>query len=124
MEEDIKILEKEIAFLKTAYDISCKKCWKENCLNCAMIVVHKEKTPKIIQYTENLLKRYKELEKGCKTCVIRNDLNDYVENSIPISVIQNKKDELEGQRDKVKNIDEYDRCIGKIEVLQELLEER
>ena len=44
---------------------------------------------------------------------------------IPKSKLKEKIEELEKQRDKVKifkNIDEYDRCVGKIEALQELLE--
>ena len=49
-------------------------------------------------------------------------LND---NYIFKSKVIEKIEELEKQRDKVKifkNIDEYDRCVGKIEALQELLE--
>ena len=41
----------------------------------------------------NLLTRYKQLEEGCKTCVIREDLHNYVENSIPKSKIKEKIDE-------------------------------
>ena len=42
---------------------------------------------------EKVVDENNELKEGCKTCVIRNDLNEYVENSIPISVIQNRRNE-------------------------------
>ena len=80
---------------------------------------------------ENLLKRYKELEEGCKTCVIRNDLNEYVENSIPISVIQNKIDELDEENHNeyltnyygAKQPNRMKELEYKKQVLQELLQE-
>jgi hypothetical protein len=79
---------------------------------------------------EKLIEENNELKEGCKTCVIRNDLNDYVENSIPISVIQNKIDELEPQvhllqpNAKPCELMREFKVEGALNVLQELLEER
>ena len=46
-------------------------------------------------YTEyyKMKTKIRQLEEGCKTCVIRDDLHDYVENSIPKSKIKEKFDE-------------------------------
>lgn len=117
MEEDIKILEK---IREESINAAANAC------TGAMSNIWRREA----QAIENLLKRYKELEEGCKTCIIRNDLNDYVENSISISVIQNKKRELEKKKEYLW--DEYDESVVEvmcryscaIQVLQELLEER
>lgn len=96
MEEDIKILEEFIKDVIPEYTetyVNGKK------VRINLIEIEPKPSKKTAQAIENLLKRYKELEEGCKTCVIRNDLNDYVENSIPISVIQNKLEQNKAKTD-------------------------
>ena len=80
---------------------------------------------------ENLIKGYRELEKSHKALsenpewlkhywIGRKEVDDYWK-----SKVKEKIEELEKQRDNVKifkNIDEYDRCVGKIEALLELME--
>jgi DNA-binding protein H-NS len=113
MEEDIKILEE---MLKDKEQIIKYHCWIGT---------------KSIDAIENLLKRYKELEEENKKYPIK--LNDeiyrrVIENAqkefIPISVIQNKKRELEEERSnkltKNDGWDEYREYA--IEVLEDILE--
>ena len=78
---------------------------------------------KLIEYYEQRIKQLEEENQLLLNSKIGVDLSfdDY----IPVSLVKEKIEELEKQRDKVKifkNIDEYDRCVGKIEALQELLE--
>lgn len=82
---------------------------------------------KEIEALETVLNYIKELQKERDGIYADyQDLGKAYYDSIPKQVIRDKIEELEQQRDNVKifkNIDEYDRCIGKIEVLKELLEE-
>lgn len=62
-EEDIKEIERELRFLESANDISCKECWKDSCINCAMIIFFKDKMPKLTKNLSDLLQAYKDQEK-------------------------------------------------------------
>ena len=82
---------------------------------------------------ENLLKRYKELKADNYECNnIISEQIDIIKNSIPISVIQNKIKATEKEIDDLMengdvyndNVSTYNDLKLKIEVLQELLEER
>ena len=120
--------------------ITCDICWSEVQAIENLVKQYKELKKHISFYEKNesykakIIELEKENSRLYERAVIaednlkqvKNELRDYVYNSIPTSVIQEKVEELEEQRDNIKifkNIDEYDRCIGKIEVLQEILEE-
>ena len=99
MEENIKILESHINQLKEFED-----------------------EQELVLALENLIKGYRELKEGCKTCVIRDDLHEYVENSIPKSKIKEKIEEIKNKFGSVNGWDsEFNYAI---EVLQELMEDK
>ena len=115
MEEDIKILEE---YLEEARD-------ENSFTDCEGLF-----EDKFFISLDKLLKRYKELEEENKTYIAQ--LNGaFNRGFIPISVIQNKIDELEHEKFKrtqlgvflLKNF-ENQRLLAQLQVLQELLEER
>ena len=119
VEEAINVVKNDIYDLKGFLTESEKIKWQkaiETVLNYI-----KELEEEKDKLKEGLVKRItycNELEKD-----LFENCENYVVNK---SKIRDKIEELEKQRDNVKifkNIDEYDRCIGKIQVLKELLEE-
>lgn len=72
---------------------------------------------KAIDIILNLVKKLKE---NCKKCIIRDELDEYVNNSIPVQKI---KDKIEGIQEEGYWLFTTDRDSDKcVEVLQELLE--
>lgn len=128
MEEDIKILE-ELS-KKTIVDI----------LGYSRFVLRSEYRLPL----ENLLKRYKELEEketekflkvledNSKTTLVKEvmELRAKLQDYVPISVIQNKKNEYEKMLKATYTDPTYSgdnrrrECLEALQVLQELLEER
>ena len=122
MEEDIKTVE------ELKYQLIMRNREIENDRDNEVLMSFYEERAEQIQAIENLLKGYRELEEenknlskdyydlGSNYC----DLDEKCKNSIPISVIQNKMDELEN------TIDMGEEWYTKqyiIDVLKELLEE-
>ena len=88
----------------------------------------------ILSDHKRVLKENKDLKENCKKCIIRDELDEYVNNSIPVQKIKDKveelykedrelTEELEKPDSNFKNIDRnLKRIKNKIDVLQELLE--
>ena len=101
-------------------------------LHCALtnkdFETQKQQFQIVNAYIKQLEEENKKLKKVKSDELIINNpwLFEYLNESyIFKSKVIKKIEELENQRDKVKifkNIDEYDRCVGKIEALQEILE--
>ena len=77
---------------------------------------------------QEVCNKNKELEKNCKKCVVRDRLNEYVENTIPKSLIKEKIEEIKEKDKKYKTYtkDGRENFITEylaIPILQELLGE-
>ena len=70
MEEDIKILEERITMLKRHI-----KYYEES--DCKTDIYYQ--LVKECKALETLIKGYRELKENCKTCVVRDDLHSYIE---------------------------------------------
>lgn len=77
----------------------------------------------VLEEREADKKRIKELEESCKDCIIREELDDYVSNSITVQKVIDKMEKLNKE---IKNDDEVE-AIFKIkqqQILQEILEDK
>nr|DAL05992.1 MAG TPA: hypothetical protein [Caudoviricetes sp.] len=77
---------------------------------------------KAIDIILNLVKKLKE---NCKKCIIRDELDEYVNNSIPIKKVKDKIEELKKKVEELTDDKGYwggSDLLEQIEVLQELLE--
>lgn len=72
----------------------------------------------ILSDYKRVLKKNKDLKENCKKCIIRDELDEYVNNSIPIQKIKDKIEEL---KKNLHTVEHYE-IVGAIHVLQELLE--
>ena len=80
----------------------------------------------------NVLKENKEVKENCKKCIIRDELDEYVNNSIPIKKVKDKIEELNRKIDKsIDNskggldeefIEKAGELLTQKRILQELLE--
>ena len=117
-EEEREIVKKfERLYLK---DFNNEKITNEDRLSYIECVLMSNLIEKLQKENEELKEINNELEAEKNEAIRR-----YNFESIPVPLVEEKIEELEKQRNKVKifkNIDEYDRCVGKIEALQELLE--
>ena len=89
----------------------------------------------VLEEREADKKRIKELEESCKDCIIREELDDYVSNSITVQIddyvsnsitVQKVIDKMEKLNKEIKNDDEVE-AIFKIkqqQILQEILEDK
>lgn len=78
---------------------------------------------KAIDIILNLVKKLKE---NCKKCIIRDELDEYVNNSIPIKKVKDKIEELKKKVEELTDDKGYwggSDLLEQIKVLQELLEE-
>lgn len=88
-------------------------------------------------------KRIKELEESCKDCIIREELDDYVSNSIPVQKVKDKIEKLKTDLRFIACNKDCSKCFNKegkalyresdfifcyayhqIKILQELLEDK
>ena len=77
---------------------------------------------KAIDIILNLVKKLKE---NCKKCIIRDELDEYVNNSIPIKKVKDKIEELKKKVEELTDEKGYwggSDLLEQIKVLQELLE--
>ena len=77
---------------------------------------------KAIDIILNLVKKLKE---NCKKCIIRDELDEYVNNSIPIKKVKDKIEELKKKVEELTDDKGYwggSDLLEQIKVLQELLE--
>lgn len=77
---------------------------------------------KAIDIILNLVKKLKE---NCKKCIIRDELDEYVNNSIPIKKVKDKIEELKKKVGELTDDKGYwggSDLLEQIKVLQELLE--
>lgn len=73
----------------------------------------------------NVLKENKEVKENCKKCIIRDELDEYVNNSIPIKKVKDKIEELKKKVEELTDDKGYwggSDLLEQIKVLQELLE--
>lgn len=74
----------------------------------------------ILSAYRRVLKENEEIKENCKKCIIRDELDEYVNNSIPIQKVKDKIEEIQEEGYWLFTTDrDSDKCV---EVLQELLE--
>jgi hypothetical protein len=66
-------------------------------------ILNTKAVQKIANRLEQLEKENKELKNNCKKCIVRDRLSEYVENSIPKSVIRDKIEKLEKNRESFRS---------------------
>lgn len=80
----------------------------------------------ILSDYKRVLKENEEVKENCKKCIIRDELDEYVNNSIPIQKVKDKIEELKKKVEELTDEKGYwggSDLLEQIKVLQELLEE-
>ena len=107
IEEDITLIEKSLCDKDTIIQYHC---WVgTDFLNAVERIVADHK---------RVLKENKDLKENCKKFIIRDELDEYVNNSVPV---QKLKDKIEELKKNLHTVEHYE-TVGAIHVLQELLE--
>lgn len=81
---------------------------------------------RIVTDHKRVLKENEEVKENCKKCIIRDELDEYVNNSIPIQKVKDKIEELKKKVEELTDEKGYwggSDLLEQIKVLQELLEE-
>lgn len=80
----------------------------------------------LLQQNKELRKENEEVKENCKKCIIRDELDEYVNNSIPIKKVKDKIEELKKKVEELTDDKGYwggSDLLEQIKVLQKLLEE-
>ena len=143
LEENIKILEDETNALGLFFKCRGMEVYKQALQNLLTRYKQLEQENNNLKaaalknddYYKEVCNKNKELKESCKSCVVRDRLHEYVENTIPKSLVKEKIEEYKKHLPDKTTYEEYKNggmysVIGKqttygvaIEVLQELLGE-
>ena len=75
----------------------------------------------ILSDYKRVLKENEEIKENCKKCIIRDELDEYVNNSVPVQKIKDKIEELKEEKEEYYSREKIEELDDKIQVLQELL---